>query len=294
MKLAKMLAHICARSHYPVNIAKNKVEVSRRVLMSFIGVSMRQIHLALTKASYLIKNNEVIGTLDRQLRKDFIRVKLEPHLYSFLLDDDYIRLDTNQGLVEVSDPISGKEITEHKRIWLIVNKEQQHSLFLSSDQYVKFQQEHNGASTSYGIWYYVMGKVESIVSNPKPESFVDEKTSGLQHMMAAILGIIKEAPVKAYLKGYHNDGEGLMYDDLYSVLCKAGCFRMVDTMCWGKVEQPQLHFDKTKPCPKMVWLRCFHAPLGPAPPCELCGFKRLRILDVMEREFANKEVDVMV
>ena len=123
---------------------------------------------------------------------------------------------------------------------------------------------------------------------------MDEKTSGLQHMMAAILGFIKKAQVKAYLEGYHNDGEGLMYDDLVSVLWKAGCFRMVDAICCGKVEQPQLHFDKTKPCPKMVLLRCSHAPLGPAPPCELCGLKRLEILDVIEKEFANEEVEVMV
>ena len=173
------------------NIAKNKVKVSRKVLTSFIGVSMRQIHLALTKASDLIENNKVMGTLDRQLMKDYIQVKLEPHVYSFLLDDDYTRLDTNQGLLQVIDPRTGEETTEHKRIWLIVNKEQQHSLFLSSDHYAKFQQEHNGASVSYGIWHDVMDKVGSIVSNPKPESCVDKKTSGLQHMMAVILGFIK-------------------------------------------------------------------------------------------------------
>ena len=133
------------------NIAKNNCEVSRCVLMSFVGVSIKQINFALTKATYLIKNNKVMGTIDRQLRKDFIRVKLKPFLYSFLLDNDYTRLDTNQDLVEVIDPRSDKETTEHKRIWLIVNNEQQHSLFLSSDHYVKFQQEHTGASASYGI-----------------------------------------------------------------------------------------------------------------------------------------------
>jgi len=100
--------------------------------------------------------------------------------------------------------------------------------------------------------------------------------------------------VKAYLEGCHNNGEGCMYKDLYAVLQKAGCFQMVDTACCGKVEQLQLRFDKTKPCPKMVPLRCSHPPLGPSPPCQFCGFNRLETLDVMEREFKNEEVEVMV
>jgi hypothetical protein len=135
------------------------------------------------------------------VRKDFVKVKLEPYLYSFLMDDSYTRLDTNQGLIEVLDPRSGKVVDEHKRIWLIVNQEQQHSLFKSSDHYAQFQLQESGAKASYGVWHEVLGKLGGIVSNPKPESCVDEKTSGLQHMMAALLGFIKRKTVKAYLEG---------------------------------------------------------------------------------------------
>ena len=75
---------------------------------------------ALTKAQYLVKNSEIMESLGRDVRKDFIRVKLEPYVYSFLIDVSYTCLDTNQGLVEVVDPKSGKVVDEHKRIWLIL------------------------------------------------------------------------------------------------------------------------------------------------------------------------------
>ena len=64
---------------------------------------------------------------------------------------------------------------------------------------------------------------------------------------------------------------------------------MVDAVCCGRVEQPTLHFDKSKPCPTMVPLKCTHGA------CEFCGIKRrLEILDVMEQEFKDEEVEVMV
>jgi hypothetical protein len=78
-------------------------------------------------------------------------------------------------LVEVVDPRSGKKVFEHKRIWFIVNKRQQHLLFLSSDHYSDFQQQYIGAGASYPVWHEVLGKMGNIVCNPKPESYVDEK-----------------------------------------------------------------------------------------------------------------------
>lgn len=40
-----------------------------------------------------------------------------------LKDDNYMRVDTNQGSVEGQDPTTGAEISEHLRIWDGVNKE---------------------------------------------------------------------------------------------------------------------------------------------------------------------------
>ena len=83
---------------------------------TILGINYRQLERARTKAQYLIKNSEIMESLDRDVRKDFIRVKLAPYVYSFLMDDSYTRLDTNQGLVEVVDPRSGKVVDEYKRI----------------------------------------------------------------------------------------------------------------------------------------------------------------------------------
>jgi hypothetical protein len=114
-------------------------------------------------------------------------------------------------------------------------------------------------------------------------------------MMAALLGFIKRGPAKEYLEGYHNDGEGFMYDGLYSVLRKAGCFKMVDAVCCGKIEQQTLHYDKSKSCPKMIPLKCTHITRVGGVPCQLCGIKRrLEILEVMETEFGEEEVEVMM
>ena len=77
----------------------------------------------------------------------------------------------------------------------------------------------------------MLGKVGNVVGNPRPESCVDEKTSGLEHMMVALLGFVKKLEVKTYLQGYHNDGEAMVYDDLYAVLHTVGSFRMVDAVC---------------------------------------------------------------
>ena len=226
--------------------------------------------------------------LDREVREDFIWVKkFEPYVDTFLMyNDSYTYLDTNQCLVEVVDPRSGKKVDEHKRIWLIVNKEQHHSLFQSLDHYADFQLQEREGKVSYGVWHDVLGKVWGIISNPKLESCVDKKTSSLQHMMAALLGFTKRVNVKTCLKAFHY-GKGLSYNQPYAVICKTGCFKTDDAVWCGRVEQPTLHFDKSKPCPKMISLKCKHGIS-----CESCGVERP--LEVMEQEFEDKEVEVVV
>jgi len=112
--------------------------------------------------------------------------------------------------------------------------------------------------------------------------------------MAALLGFIKKPEVKEYIQGYHSNGDAMMYDDIYSVLRKAGSLRMVDAVCCGKVKQPALHFIKTKSCPKMIPMQCTHA-IIPHVPCPFCGAdKRLEILEVMTHEFGEEEVKVII
>ena len=129
-----------------------------------------------------------MSPLERKTRKDRIREKVLASVFEHLQDEDYTRFDSNQGKVTVQHPQTGEEVSVHKRIWLNVNKEQQHGQYLLSDQYEEFQDENNGATVSYGIWHEALSIINSFVSDPKPESCVDEKISGLMHAMAALLG----------------------------------------------------------------------------------------------------------
>ena len=97
------------------NIEQTKCNVSSKDLSSISGASKRQIQWARTKVTYLIGNHAIMAPLERAERREFIRVKLEPFLYSFLVDDNYTMLDTNQGLVEVRDSRSNENVFEHKR-----------------------------------------------------------------------------------------------------------------------------------------------------------------------------------
>ncbi len=167
----------------------------------------------------LKKDDKLVTPIERKKRKDFVRNKLKPYVYDYLTDNCYTRIDTNQGSVEIIDPRTGDVISEHRRIWCNVNKQQQHLLFLKSDHYSNFQQDHDGATaTSIGVWEEVLGEVGSFVSNSRPQSCVDEKTSAMEHFMAALLGYIKKPHVQTYLEGYHDNGEGLLYDGLVGVL----------------------------------------------------------------------------
>ena len=95
-------------------------------------------------------------------------------MYDFLLDDAYTRLDTNQGLLKVTDPRTSEEVVVHQRIWLIVNKKGQHLLFLLSDHYLNFQVAHSGVTAGYAIFADALEAVGSFVSNPRKESCVDK------------------------------------------------------------------------------------------------------------------------
>ena len=152
----------------------------------------------------------------------------------------------------------------HRRIWRIVNKKLQHLLFLNSDHYKLFQSDHGGATAGYDVFRDLLSKVGTFVCNPLPQSCVDEKMSGLEQMMASLYGAMKRPDVKLLLKEYestnryYGHGIGPDYDKLLETLRKAGAHPMIESISCEKVEQPELHIDKTKSCPKMIPLKCTH------------------------------------
>ena len=173
---------------------------------------------------------------------------------------------------------------------------QQHLLFLESDHYANFQRDNDGATaTSRGVWTEAVRLVGAFVGDPRPESCVDEKTSAMEHFMAALLSYVRRHDIRAYLESYHDNGEGLMYKDLVAVLRKAGCHALVDAVCCQKQEQRTLLLE---PRPRFIPLECTHGINGKREnQCPCCGItRRLAILDCLaDAPWAEEEkIEVMV
>ena len=69
-----------------------------------------------------------------------------------------------------------------------------------------------------------MSRVGGFVTKPIAESCVDEKISGLEHYMAALLGIFKTDHVRSMLEKYKDKTNGLTYEELLTTLRKAGAY----------------------------------------------------------------------
>ena len=118
-------------------------------------------------------------------------------------------------------------------------------LFQNSDYYCDFKQAH-GATAGYDVWRRVLARVGSFVTKPLVESCVDEKISGLEHYMAALLGVVKTDRVKSLLENYKDKTNGLTYPQLLETLRKAGAYQMIKSVCCPKVEQPDLQYDEKR------------------------------------------------
>ena len=183
------------------------------------------------------------------------------------------------------------------RIWLNVNKKQQHLLFCNSDHYITFQHDNPGATVGYDVWSDVLSSVGSFVKMPLPESCVDERMSALEHFMAAILEVLKRKDVKEELGKYKPTGNHLTYKETYECTRKAGGYQMIETMCCPVEDQPELKLDESKKCPKLIPFRCTHGTYGKGSErCTCCGVsKKLGILDELNKlEAAQELVEVMV
>jgi len=72
--------------------------------------------------------------------------------------------------------------------------------------------------------------------------------------------------------------------------------QMVEAVCCPRVEQPLLHIDKSKPCPKLIPLKCTHGVDGDSNrQCPCCGIeKKLPILHALKEScVAQEKVEVM-
>ena len=296
-------------------------------------------------------------------------------------------------------------------------------LFLESDHYTNFQQEHVGATAGYKVWKQVMNKVGAFVNNPTAQSCVDTKITGFEHLMASLLVVLRRQHVIDDLSTYRHataadaaraammpeaqaatvsitaaanaagaaiieaesaaaaiaypqvpqtaqdtveqaatanatpaiaaqltpqtlteedimatevaitmmnlstrkGGEaaalgdqedntlakltppapiptvmpvplpsphytgGVTHEELREKLRLAGAYQFIDFICCDKVEQPELHIDKDRACPKMIPLRCTHGDYGNRQlKCPNCGVNQVNIFSALSQSSEAK------
>ena len=92
-------------------VVERKSPLSNRALCKVLDASFHPIISTHSQVRDLLVNNDIVSSLERNTQKDFIQVKLEPYVFDFLQHDDHTRLDTEQGLMEVVDLRTGKQLT---------------------------------------------------------------------------------------------------------------------------------------------------------------------------------------
>ena len=127
-------------------------------------------------------------------------------------------------------------------------------MFLASSYYRDFLEANPEYAESkfgvgYTVWMEALAEVASFVSNPKDTSCVDQNTSSLEHLMLSVHKVMRYPRVKENLKKYNPKDNELTYDELYTILRKAGAFQFLDWVCCPKVAEPTLHHDKSRPDP---------------------------------------------
>ncbi len=297
-----------------VDEGTNSVPISS--LCEIIGTSKNQVSMARDTARNIIEGNAKITALERNRRKDYIREMLMPHLFRWLSDDEVTRFDSNQSHVSIPDPSDpSKTITVHQRIWRLTIREHQHAEFLKSTYYNEFMNE-NTFATGVGITVFskCLKRFKTFVTYPKPESCVDEKVSGLEHAMEALYSVLSKSDAKESLQCYEvGEGEASL-DDFVKVLRLRSSHKLVDLVCCAKEEQPDLHIDKEKECPRMIPFLCTHGkkekvrqffkngrerkPLEVHRTCNCCGIKKRlgRMIATLkeDEELMSKAIPVMV
>ena len=287
---------------------ESKMAVPFEQLTHLLGASKRQIRIAVDTARGIIDDGAKFVALERATRSDFIRDALFPHLLDWVQDDNVSRFDSKQSIEEIEDPRNpGTMLKIHQRIWRLTNKEQQWKEFLSSKQYQSFIDETGAEGVGYTVFRDGIKKLSKLVCDPKPESCVDEKVSAMEFAMEAMYDLSRNDPeVKAMFDSFKAEkDEEISADEFREILRLRGSHKLVERMCCAKKEEPDLHIDKDKPCPKVIPLKCTHGLNGkrdkdgvPEKRCPCCGFKnRLgNLFDVLKsnEKVQHKPVTVMV
>ena len=105
------------------------------------------------------------------------------------------------------------------------------------------------------------------------QSCVDEKISALEHFLAALRGLMKRKNTKKELESYQ-DSIGLTYSR------KTGVYQLIGRIYCPKVQQLELHKDKSKPCPIVISLHCTYGTDGHGKDqCLHYGVAKLGILE---------------
>ncbi|MGB2447348.1 MAG: hypothetical protein ACPICB_06430, partial [Candidatus Poseidoniaceae archaeon] len=266
---------------------KDGVDISDKSIIDTVGISRRQVSHARARVKEAIKQKTTVAKVTRKRRKDYIRDVAQSFVQDYCRDDDFSRLDTNQGKMDIVDARTGETYREHRRIWRIVNKKQNHLLFVESIHYANFQKAFPGATIGYDIFRRVLGKVGRFMSKPTPESCVDPIITAVECQMAALHSIIRQPTVKEFLEQC-DGGEGIQSKKLQDIIRSLSSHKMIESVCCEKEEAPEVHIDKRTPCPKFIPHKCANGE------CHCClNRKPLRILDeLMTSEFAEKEVKV--
>lgn len=159
--------------------AMDGYNINATAILGALGTTYNQFYQARKLSTDLILREAVVGEYQRATRSDYVREKVLKYVFDFALDDDYTRFDTKQSKVDVIHPVTGDEVSIHKRIWKVVQRVQQHRLFLESKHYKQFQEDNSGATIGYEIFSEARESVLRFVCNPLPESCVDTKVSNL-------------------------------------------------------------------------------------------------------------------
>jgi hypothetical protein len=81
---------------------------------------------------------------------------------------------------------------------------------------------------------------------------------------------LKRKEISSELEKY--TGDGLSLEQTIHIVKQRSAFTMVDAVCCKKEERPDIHIDKSMPCPKFIPFSCTHG--GPNGKCPNCGRKK--------------------
>ena len=244
---------------------------SNKAIRRRLGCTYSLIKKGREAAKKMMTTGKELNPSPRKTRKDYIQPEARRCIVEFCRSDDYSRIDTNCfKTIKVKCPHTEEEEELQRRIWLVVGLDNNFELFSKSEIYNTFLLQYPGHTIGRTVFFH---NLCPSVTDPKPESCVDEKTSAVQHYMTCILTFLRRPNVKEELKNYVAPEGGLNYDETVDVLKRARAGDIIEAVCCRVEEHSDLQFCQTVSAPKLIPYRCTHGT------CQDCGIhKRLTIL----------------